>query len=46
MGVMLGWTAFGLAVLRLVSIVIHAVYNATAKDDNLTNSSSDNALLE
>ena len=46
MGIILGWGAFGLAALRLVSIVVHAIYSATAKDDTLADSGNDKTLLE
>ena len=38
MGIILGWGAFVLAALRLVSIVVHAIYSATAKGDTLADS--------
>lgn len=46
MGVILGWIAFGLAALRLVSIVVHAIYSATAKGGTLADSGNDKTLLE
>lgn len=44
MGIVLGWLAVGLAVLRLVSIMIHAIYNAKEKDNALANLGDDNIL--
>ena len=44
MGVILGWIVFGLAVLRLVSIMLHAIYNAIAKDNTSANPGDDNIL--
>ncbi len=46
MGIILGWGAFGLAALRLVSIVVHAIYSATAKGGTLADSGNDKTLLE
>ena len=43
MGIVLGWLAVGLA-LRLVSIMIHAIYNAKEKDNAPANLGDDNIL--